>query len=160
MSAQLVQSDIETIAIAADHNGVEMKGNLVKFLSKLGYRVNDLGSHGPEVVDYPFLCVEVCRQVTSGAAQRGIVIGGSGQGESIACNKVQGIRAGLCSARFDVEISRGNNDSNVLVLAARIIDQGLARELAQLWLETAFRGGIHQRRVELIAMIEKGEELI
>ncbi|TAN21694.1 MAG: RpiB/LacA/LacB family sugar-phosphate isomerase [Actinomycetota bacterium] len=146
--------------MAADHNGVAMKSRLIEFLSGLGHSLDDLGTNGPEVVDYPYLCLAVCREVAAGRADRGIVIGGSGLGETIACNKIHGIRAGLCRTAFDVEISRGNNDSNVLVLAAKVISNKLSEELAQAWLTLPFKGGVHQQRLEQIARLEQGQELL
>jgi ribose 5-phosphate isomerase B len=142
------------IAIAADHNGVALKARLITRLTAQGHTLDDRGTHGDEIVDYPALCVDVARLVTGGAADRGIIVGGSGQGEHIACNKVRGIRAGLGFDRFTTEISRLNNDSNVLVLGAKVISPELAEELTDLWLTTAFRGGVHQRRVDAIMAIE------
>src|SRR6185437_17151236 len=104
-------------------------------------------------------CADVARQVTKGSADRGIVVGGSGSGEHIACNKIRGIRAGLCHDRFTTEISRAHNDSNVLVIGAKVIAPELAEELTDLWLTTAFKGGRHQRRLDQIAALERGEEL-
>lgn len=147
------------VAIAADHNGVAMKTRLIEFLAGLGHSYVDLGTNGPEVVDYPLLCLAVCREVTSGRAQRGIVIGGSGLGETIACNKIRGIRAGLCRTAFDVEISRGNNNSNVLVLAAKVISNEIAEQLTKAWLTHPFNGGVHQQRLDQIARLEEGLDL-
>lgn len=147
------------IAISADHNGVEMKAYLITLLGELGHRVDDYGSNGTEEVDYPYLCAEISRAVADGKVDRGIVVGGSGHGETVACNKIRGIRAGLCRIPFDVEISRGNNNSNVLVLPAKLISLELAGELTLMWLTTPFRGGVHQRRVELIEALEDGKDL-
>jgi ribose 5-phosphate isomerase B len=147
------------IAIAADHNGVAVKARLIARLSGQGHQVDDRGAHGDETVDYPPLCADVGRQVTSGAAERGIVVGGSGQGEHIACNKVPGIRAGLCHDRFTTEISRAHNDANVLVIGAKVISPELAEELTDLWLTTPFKGGRHQDRLDQIAALERGETL-
>ncbi|MFF5289298.1 RpiB/LacA/LacB family sugar-phosphate isomerase [Paractinoplanes globisporus] len=145
------------IAIAADHNGVALKTRLIDQLTSQGHAVDDRGTHSDEVVDYPALCVDVGHLVAGGAADRGIIVGGSGQGEHIACNKLHGIRAGLGFDRFTTEISRLNNDSNMLILGAKVISAELALELADLWLTTAFRGGIHQRRVDAIMAIEEDE---
>jgi ribose 5-phosphate isomerase B len=142
------------IAIAADHNGLTLKARLSARLAAQGHQVDDRGTHDDRVVDYPALCVDVARLVTGGNADRGIIVGGSGQGEHIACNKVHGIRAGLCFDRFTTEISRLNNDSNMLVIGAKVIAPELAEELTDLWLTTAFRGGVHQRRVDAIMAIE------
>ncbi len=147
------------IAIAADHNGVTLKSGLVAWLRAHGHRVDDRGSHDHAVVDYPPLCAEVCRQVIETTADRAIVVGGSGQGEAVACNKVRGIRAGLCQSVWDAEISRGNNDANALVLAAKIVTDDLAQQIVATWLATPFKGGVHQRRIDMIAALERVEPL-
>lgn len=146
------------IAIAADHNGLALKARLAARLAAAGHEVDDRGTHDHGIVDYPPLCADVARQVLSGAADRGIVVGGSGQGEAIACNKVRGIRAGLCQDLWSAEISRAHNDANVLVLGAKVIDAELADRIAYLWLSTQFKGGRHQRRLDLIAALEGAAE--
>ncbi len=144
------------IAITADHNGVVLKARLVALLVEHGHDVNDRASQvGAEPVDYPPLCADVCRQVTGGLADRAIVIGGSGNGEVIACNKIRGIRAGLCHDLWGTEISRGNNDSNVLVLGAKVVPPQLAAAIVITWLDTPFKGGVHQRRLDQIAALER-----
>ena len=148
------------IVITADHNGVALKARLVDWLRDHGHDVEDRAAHvAAEVVDYPPLCADVCRQVVGGAADRAIVLGGSGQGEAIACNKIRGIRAGLCQDLFSTRISRGNNDSNVLVIGAKVVAPELAEQIVATWMETPFNGGVHQRRVEQIAALERGEPL-
>lgn len=143
------------IAIAADHNGVRLKERLAAWLTAQGHQVDDRGSHSAdEVVDYPPLCADVGRRVAAGRADFGIVLGGSGQGEVIACNKIRGIRAGLCHTAFAVEISRGNNDANVLVMGTKVISDDEAEELLALWLTTPFKGGRHQDRVDQITALE------
>jgi ribose 5-phosphate isomerase B len=145
------------IVIAADHNGLDMKARLIARLSAAGHTVEDRGSHGTETVDYPPMCADIGRRVVAGDADRGIVVGGSGQGEHVACNKIRGVRAGLCQDRFGTEISRAHNDSNVLVIGAKVISLEVADELVDLWLATAFKGGVHQRRLDQIAEIERQE---
>ena len=98
--------------------------------------------------------------MVDGRAERAIVVGGSGQGEVIACNKIPGIRAGLCPDMWHAEISRGNNDANVLVLGAKVIDPALAEQVLQIWLTTPFKGAEHARRVGMIAQLERGETLL
>jgi ribose 5-phosphate isomerase B len=149
------------IAIAADHNGVAIKQDLVRWLMAAGHEVDDRGTHGTaaEVIDYPPLCLDVGVRVADGRADRGIIVGGSGMGEHIACNKIRGVRAGLCHDRFTTEISRGNNDSNVLILGAKVVTPDQARELTDRWLATPFKGGVHARRVDQITAIERGEPL-
>jgi ribose 5-phosphate isomerase B len=145
------------IAIAADHNGVGVKARLVSMLRNDGHVVTDLGAHDEEEVDYPPLCAAVGRAVAGGDADRGIVVGGSGMGEVIACNKLPGIRAGLCRDDFTVAISRGNNDANVLVLGAKVTPPDEAERLTASWLVTPFKGGRHTRRLEQIAALERDE---
>jgi ribose 5-phosphate isomerase B len=147
------------IAIVADHNGVAVKARLREHLTARGHQVDDRGTHGDQTVDYPVLCADLGRQVVTGAADYGIVVGGSGQGEHIACNKLRGIRAGLGHDRFSTEISRAHNDANVLVIGAKVISPELAEELTDLWLGTAFKGGRHQDRLDQIAALERGEPL-
>jgi ribose 5-phosphate isomerase B len=149
------------IAIAADHNGVVLKARLVEVLRAAGHEVDDRGAHAhDEVVDYPPLCEDVSRRVVDGRADRGVVVGGSGQGEVIACNKVPGIRAGLCPDVWHAQISRGNNDANVLVLGAKVIDAERAEQVLDAWLTTPFKGAEHARRIEMIAALERGETLL
>lgn len=142
------------IAIAADHNGVVLKERLIDCLVVRDHLVDDLGIDSTDVVDYPALCVAVGTQVAGGMADVGVVVGGSGQGEVIACNKLRGIRAGLAYSRFAVEISRGNNDANVMVIGAKVIGYDLAVELVELWLATPFKGGVHADRVAQISQLD------
>jgi ribose 5-phosphate isomerase B len=109
------------IAIAADHNGLAMKAQLAAWLTDQGHEVDDRGTHGAETVDYPPLCADIGGLVAHGTVERGIVIGGTGSGEQIACNKITGVRAGLCHDLFVTEIARGHNDTNVLVMGAKVI---------------------------------------
>jgi ribose 5-phosphate isomerase B len=143
------------IAIGADHAGFALKQYLIATLRRLGHDVDDRGTHSEEPVDYPKVCADVARQVPSGCADRGIVIGGSGQGEQITANKVPGVRAALCNDLFTARLSRAHNDANVLAIGGRIVGTGLADEILALWLETPFEGGRHQRRIDQIAEIEK-----
>jgi len=148
------------IAIAADHHGIDYKARLIAMLTEQGHAVDDRGAAAADgVVDYPPLCADLCGQVVDGSADRGIVLGGSGQGEAIACNKVRGVRAGLCHDLFGTAISRGNNDSNVLVLGTKVVNPQLAEQIVTAWLETPFKGGAHQRRIDQISALERGEPL-
>jgi ribose 5-phosphate isomerase B len=148
------------IAIAADHNGAALKAQLVPWLRECDHQVVDLGVDAPEpVVDYPPLCDDLCSRITGGAVDRGILIGGTGSGETIACNKIRGIRAGLCVDVFHARISRGNNDSNVLVMGAKVVSYETAVQIVSTWLETPFKGAEHQRRLDQIAALERGERL-
>ena len=148
------------LAIAADHNGVALKARLAAWLVEHGHEVDDRGAHDDDqVVDYPPLCADVCRRVVSGQADRAVVIGGGGSGEAIACNKLRGIRATVCHDVWSAQISRGNNDANVLVLGAKVLSPELAEDVLRTWLGTPFNGGVHQRRVDMIAALERGEDV-
>ena len=142
------------IAIGADHAGFALKEHLKQTLLRLGHTVDDHGTHGEEPVDYPPICFAVGRAVADGRADRGIVLGGSGQGEQIAANKVRGIRAALCNDLYVARLSREHNDANVLSMGGRIVAFGLADEILSVWLATAFAGGRHQRRNEQIHAAE------
>ena len=146
------------IAIGADHAGFRLKEHVKRTLARLGHSVADRGTSSEEPVDYPPICLAVARDVAEGRADRGIVIGGSGQGEQIAANKVAGIRAALCNDLYTSRLSRAHNDANVLSMGGRIVAEGLADEIVTLWLATAFDGGRHQRRIEEIAAAERGRE--
>jgi ribose 5-phosphate isomerase B len=145
------------IAIGADHAGFALKQHLVETLKELGHDVDDRGTHDERSVDYPEICAAVGREVTAGRADRGIVVGGSGQGEQIAANKVRGVRAALCNDLYTARMSREHNDANVLAMGGRIVGTGLADEIVTLWLATAFEGGRHQRRLDQIANIESSQ---
>jgi ribose 5-phosphate isomerase B len=148
------------IVIAADHNGVGLKAHLVEWLHAAGHEVEDRGPHGDAIVDYPPLCEELAGRVLAGHAERGIFVGGTGSGESIAFNKLSGIRAALAQGRLTTEISRAHNDTNVLVLGAKVLSEQEAVELTDVWLRTPFKGGRHARRLKQIAALEAGESLL
>jgi ribose 5-phosphate isomerase B len=149
------------IAITADHNGIALKEHVVEWLRAHGHEVDDRAPHvTDEIVDYPPLCEDACRHVLGGHADYAIVIGGSGSGEAIACNKIRGIRAGLCLSVFVAEIARGNNDANVLVTGAKVVDEELVEQILETWFSTAFRGERHQERIDQIAALERGESLL
>ncbi len=147
------------IAIAADHNGTALKAHLADWLAAAGHDVDDRGTDGAETVDYPYLCADIGALVTGGRAERGILIGGTGSGEQIACNKIRGVRAGLCHDLLTAEISRAHNDTNILIIGAMIVAPRLAERITLTWLGTTFKGGPHQRRLELIAALERGDQL-
>jgi ribose 5-phosphate isomerase B len=132
-----------------------LKEHLKQTLARLGHTVDDHGTHSEEPVDYPPICIGVGRAVAEGRANRGIVVGGSGQGEQIAANKVAGIRAALCNDLFTARLSREHNDANVLSMGGRIVACGLADEILAVWLETPFAGGRHQRRIDQISEAER-----
>lgn len=139
------------VAIGADHAGFLLKEHLKQTLQRLGHFVDDHGTDSEASTDYPPICFAVGRAVAEGRADRGIVLGGSGQGEQIAANKIPGVRAALCNDLFTARLSREHNDANVLSMGGRIVAFGLADEILTLWLQTAFEGGRHQRRLDQIA---------
>ena len=143
------------VAIGADHAGFALKEHLKTTLAADGHDVVDLGTDSEASVDYPPICADVGRAVVKGEADRGIVLGGSGQGEQIAANKVRGVRAALCNDLYTARLSREHNDANVLAMGGRIVATGLADEILRLWMATPFEGGRHQRRVEQIRDIEE-----
>ena len=143
------------IAIGADHAGFLLKEHLKHTLQRLGHSIDDHGTLSEEPVDYPPICFAVARAVAEGRAERGIVLGGSGQGEQMAANKVAGVRAALCNDLYAARLSREHNDANVLSMGGRIVAFGLADEIIALWLKTPFEGGRHQRRLDQIAAAEK-----
>ena len=143
------------IAIGADHAGFLLKEHLKDVLQRLGHDVEDHGTSSQESVDYPPICFAVARAVADRRVDRGIVLGGSGQGEQIAANKIRGIRAALCNDLYTARLSREHNDANVLSMGGRIVAFGLADEIVGLWLTTAFEGGRHRRRVDQITNAEE-----
>jgi ribose 5-phosphate isomerase B len=145
------------IAIGADHAGFPLKEDLKGFLTELGHHVLDVGTDSTEPVDYPAFCAAAARAVVADEADRAIVLGGSGQGEQIAANKVGGIRAALCHDLYVARLSRAHNDANVLAMGARVVASAYAREIVRTWLETPFEGGRHVARLEQVSEIERGE---
>jgi ribose 5-phosphate isomerase B len=141
------------IAIGADHAGYDLKTHLVQVLTDLDHTVVDLGTDSTESVDYPAYCAAVARAVARGDVERGIVLGGSGQGEQIAANKVAGIRAALCNDLYTARMAREHNDANVLSMGGRIVAPALADEIVVCFIQTPYQGGRHQRRVDELAEI-------
>ncbi len=149
------------ISVTADHNGAALKQHLIGWLEARSHDVDDRAPDvGDEPVDYPPLCEDVCRRVLDGRADFAIVVGGSGSGEAIACNKIPGIRAALCLDLFVAEIARANNDANVLVTGAKVVAPDYAVLIVERWLQTSFRGERHAERLAQIAALERGESLI
>ncbi len=145
------------IAIAADHAGYPLKAELVPWLSESGHEVVDLGTNSEEPADYPPLCAAAGRAVVRGDAAIGIVIGGSGQGEQIAANKVNGVRAALCHDVWLARMARMHNDANVLSMGARVVATAMAKEIVTVFLGTAFEGERHVVRVRQLLEIEAEE---
>ena len=145
----------ETIAIASDHAGVELKGTLKAELEAMGRRVLDLGTHGPESVDYPAFADALAEALRDGRAARGVLVCGTGIGISIAANRHRHVRAALCHDSASARLARAHNDANVLALGARVVNRGLATRLVRLFLATPFEGGRHERRVRKIDALDR-----
>ena len=142
------------IAIGSDHAGFDLKQHVVATVANLGHEVIDLGTDSDAPVDYPAYCAAVARAVVRGDAELGVVIGGSGEGEQLAANKVRGVRAALCNDLYTARMSREHNDANVLAIGGRIVAHALADEILTVWLSTPFEGGRHERRVQQIRELE------
>lgn len=142
------------IAIGSDHAGYDLKQHLVNLLQGQGHTVDDHGTDSTESVDYPEFCAAVGRTVRDGSADLGIVLGGSGQGEQLAANKVRGVRAALCNCLYTARMARQHNDANVLSMGARVVGTGLAEEIVNIFVATDFEGGRHARRVDQISELE------
>lgn len=138
------------IAIASDHAGFDYKGRIAAMLRRLGHDVRDFGTDSAEPVDYPQFIRPAAEAVARGDADRGIVLGGSGNGEAIVANKVRGIRCALCWSVESARLARQHNDANVLSLGQRLLDEETALEIVRVWLDTPFEGGRHARRVSQI----------
>jgi ribose 5-phosphate isomerase B len=144
-----------TIAFGSDHAGFELKQHLVERLRGAGYDIIDHGTNSTDSVDYPAFCAAAARSVVAGDADFGIVIGGSGQGEQLAANKIRGARAALCNCLYTARLSREHNDANVLSIGGRVVGVGLAEEIVDLFLTTEFEAGRHARRVDQITELER-----
>lgn len=147
------------IALGADHGGFELKSEIRTHLESQGMEVIDFGINSKESVDYPKFGFLVGDAVTTGKADLGIVVCGTGLGISIAANKVPGIRAVVCTETYSARMAREHNNANILALGGRVTGVGLALDIVDIFLKTSFVGGRHARRIELITSIEKGERL-
>ena len=145
------------IAVAADHAGYRLKTVVAAHLADGGHEVLDMGTSSEESVDYPPFCAAAGRAVVDGLADFGIVIGGSGQGEQIAANKVNGVRAALCHDEFTARLARQHNNANVLAFGARVLADAYALNVVDLFLGTDFEGGRHQPRLDQLTAIEQQE---
>ncbi len=145
----------KTIAIGCDHGGFSLKEALVPYLRRQGWRVRDFGAFSEVSMDYPDTAAQVARSVGAGRAGRGILICKSGIGNSIAANKIKGVRAALCYNLKAARMSRRHNDANVLVLGALFVSAQKAKKICSAWLKTDFEGGRHRRRLKKIERIEK-----
>lgn len=138
------------IAIGTDHAGYHYKEKIKGFLEEMGHEVEDFGTHSDESVDYPLFIRPAAEAVAGGGAERGIVLGGSGNGEAMVANRVPGVRCALCWNLESASLARRHNDANMLSLGARMVPVELALEIVRVWLETPFDGGRHLRRIRQI----------
>lgn len=145
------------IGIGNDHTALALKAEIIEFLKAKGHEVVDYGTTSSESCDYPVYGEIVGRAVAKGEVDRGILICGTGLGISLAANKVKGVRAAVCSEPFTAKMSRQHNDCNILAFGARVVGAELAKMMVEIWLETEFEGGRHQRRVDLITQIEENQ---
>ena len=152
------RDNVKRVAIGCDHGAFDQKNTLIRYLETLGYVMKDVGCYSKESVDYPDIAAAVCRKVTSGDCERGIMLDGAGIGSSMACNKVKGIRAALCYNVRTVINSREHNNANVLTLGGPLHDAGELCEMARVWLRTRFGGGRHLARVNKIMALERQGE--
>jgi ribose 5-phosphate isomerase B len=153
--SSLAELPSRRVAIGADHAGYDLKEHLAGLLRAAGHEVLDHGTHSTDSVDYPPICAAVGRTVRDGEADLGIVLGGSGQGEQLAANKVRGVRAALCNDLYTARMARAHNDANVLSIGARVVGVGLAEEILLTFVSTPFDGGRHARRVAQLADLEQ-----
>jgi ribose 5-phosphate isomerase B len=138
------------IAIGSDHAGFQYKTKIKEYLENLGHTVTDFGTNSDAPVDYPLFIRPVAEAVARGDAERGVVLGGSGNGEAIVANRVKGIRCALCWNADSARLGRQHNNANVLSLGQRMVSPEVALEIVKIWLDTPFEGGRHQRRIDLI----------
>jgi ribose 5-phosphate isomerase B len=138
------------ISLGSDHAGFRYKEKVKELLSSRGHEVKDLGTFSEDPVDYPLFIRPAAEAVARGECERGIVFGGSGNGEAMVANKVQGVRCALCWSEESARLSRQHNDANVLSLGERLIPEDLALTIVRIWLETGFDGGRHERRVKML----------
>ena len=138
------------IAIGSDHAGFKYKERIKLLLQSLGHEVKDFGTDSEQPVDYPLFIRPVALAVAGGEAERGIVLGGSGNGEAMAANRVKGVRCALCWNVESARLARQHNDANILSLGQRMLTEDAALEIVQVWLQTEFEGGRHLRRIQLL----------
>ena len=147
------------IALGRDHAGLPLMRHVRAWLDEMGLAYRDFGTTSEASCDYPVYGQKAALAVASGECDRGILCCGTGIGISLAANKVKGIRCVVCSEPYSAKMSRLHNDANMLALGARVLGEGAARQIVETWLETEFLGGRHQKRVDMIAAIERGEVL-
>lgn len=142
------------VAVGADHAGYELKDRLAHWLRDAGHEVDDVGTHSAKSVDYPDPAATVARRVAAGDAERGVLVCGTGLGMTMTANRVAGVRAATCNDLYCARMARAHNDANVVSIGARVVGEGVALEVVRLFVETAFEGGRHQRRVDKINALD------
>ncbi|MBQ2781129.1 MAG: ribose 5-phosphate isomerase B [Clostridia bacterium] len=147
------------IAIASDHAALEMKKTIMGLLDEMGLEYKDFGTYTTDSCDYPVFAARAAHAVADGTCDRGILICGTGIGMSLVANKVQGIRCATCNEVCSAELSRLHNDANMIAIGARVIGSEVAKKIVRVWLTTPFEGGRHQRRVDMIGAVGRGESL-
>lgn len=138
------------IAVASDHAGYQYKQAIIAHLQQAGHDVRDFGTHSDEAADYPVFIRPAALAVAAGESERGIILGGSGNGEAIAANRVRGVRCALCWNVETARLARQHNDANMISIGQRMVDQATALAIVDTWLVTPFEGGRHARRIALI----------
>ena len=147
------------ISLGSDHAGFEYKQALAEILRMQGHDVIDCGTHSADSTDYPLWCIPAAEKVASGEAEKGIVVGGSGNGEAIAANKVKGIRCAIAWSDETAKLASQHNNANVLSIGERMVSLETAKRLVDLWLSTPFEGGRHLKRIEELALYESGNPM-
>jgi ribose 5-phosphate isomerase B len=143
-------SDGMRIAMGSDHAGYAYKERIKRYLLEQGHEVRDFGTHSQEPADYPVYIRPVAEAVSRGEFERGVVLGGSGNGEAMVANRVRGIRCALCWNAESARLARSHNDANMISLGQRMMPEDTALEIVRVWLETPFDGGRHERRIRMI----------
>ena len=143
-----MNKNISPIIIGCDHAAYYLKEKIKEAIIKRGIKIEDAGTDSEKSVDYPDYGIKVASMVSDGSYERGILLCGTGLGMSMVANKFKNVRAALCGDMFSAIMSRRHNDSNILVLGARVIGESLAMEIVRVWLETSFEGGRHLARIE------------
>ncbi|MEQ8855275.1 ribose 5-phosphate isomerase B [Gimesia sp.] len=142
------EEPVKKIVVASDHAGYRYKRRIIEYLTQQGYQVEDFGTDSTESVDYPDFIFPAAKAVAAGEFERGIVLGGSGNGEAIAANRVKGVRCALCWNEKSARLARQHNNANMISLGERMVSMHDVYEIIDIWLSTSFEGGRHQRRIE------------
>lgn len=147
------------IALGSDHAGLELKEKIIEYFDEEGIEYKDYGCFNNERVDYPIYAQAVAKAITDGECDKGIIFCGSGVGISIAANKIDGIRAIVCSEPYSAKLSRQHNNTNILSMGSRVVGRELAKMIVSEWLNAKFEGGRHQKRIDMITKLGQGEKI-